>query len=477
MPARLFTQERDIILDPLKAHRGRMVKDKEEFERMTRASEIMLTAEEPSIRTYFCAKNVVTDYILNHPNDPRGYKELGKVHLYSCVPENIDLAEEAFQRVQSLSGNIHAEGWYLWSMCHRIRLFGYRSPKQWADGVLGSKTSDIAKRKKYLKLAEKGLKLALKHSNGSNIYRFALSDFYTSTNRLSKALSTLQSGISASQQTQVDAEIFQQLGRFGISCIIGLRQRGRQDTAKQVGMGSLQYYRQAIEIGGSNSEGWKSELANAEAIVDQLVEQASDLADFSTEPDFNPSGPISLERWLTTSSPVFTQHGEDHSSAGIIDLPRQSSSASSRASVENLTNFLDRIENQAQTYQDGSEDSLLENFGWPLAPSRQEAPRFMLTQAGTSVSRVLFKFSDHMGHCLAQLAHTFEYKLNPCCGDCDSVGPTSLYSSSTSCSMAEQKSADIPPPEPALYNLPDGSDIDEYGDGGDLRSPTCTCST
>ncbi|POW16956.1 hypothetical protein PSHT_06543 [Puccinia striiformis] len=438
MPARLFTQERDIILDPLKAHRGRMVKDKEEFERMTRASEIMLTAEEPSIRTYFCAKNVVTDYILNHPNDPRGYKELGKVHLYSCVPENIDLAEEAFQRVQSLSGNIHAEGWYLWSMCHRIRLFGYRSRSSGRMESWGAK------------------RLTLPNE---------------------RTLSTLQSGISASQQTQVDAEIFQQLGRFGISCIIGLRQRGRQDTAKQVGMGSLQYYRQAIEIGGSDSEGWKSELANAEAIVDQLVEQASDLADFSTEPDFNPSGPISLERWLTTSSPVFTQHGEDHSSAGIIDLPRQSSSASSRASVENLTNFLDRIENQAQTYQDGSEDSLLENFGWPLAPSRQEAPRFMLTQAGTSVSRVLFKFSDHMGHCLAQLAHTFEYKLNPCCGDCDSVGPTSLYSSSTSCSMAEQKSADIPPPEPALYNLPDGSDIDEYGDGGDSRSPTCTCST
>ena len=51
MSTRLFTEERSVILEPLKARRCRLIRDKEEFEQVKRASEIMLTAEEPSIRT------------------------------------------------------------------------------------------------------------------------------------------------------------------------------------------------------------------------------------------------------------------------------------------------------------------------------------------------------------------------------------------------------------------------------------------
>ncbi|EFP82121.2 uncharacterized protein PGTG_07518 [Puccinia graminis f. sp. tritici CRL 75-36-700-3] len=438
MSTRLFTEERDVILDPLKAHRCRLIKDKEEFEPMTRASEIMLTAEEPSIRTYFCAKSVVTDYIRNHPNDPRGYKELGKVHLYSCVPENIDLAEEAFKKVQSLSGNIDAEGWYLWSMCHRIRMFGCGSTSQRSDE---SKTLNLQNGKRYLRLTEKGLKLALKHSNGSNVYRFALSDFYSSTNRLSKALSTLQSGISASQQTQVDAAIFHQLGRFGISCINGLQERGRQDGAKEVGMGALQYYRQAIEIGGNDTEEWKAELANAELIVDQLVEQTSDLADFSTEPDFNPSGPISLKRWLT-ASPVSTQQGDDSLSPEEADVSGRLSDPISKESAANLTEFLDRIENQAQTYQNGDPDGLIENFRWPHPPSRLGEPRLPSHQPGPS--------------------------MNPCRRNWgDSVGPTSFLSGP--CHLAERKSNNRPLPD--SYNLTSRYTVDEFDEDELIPSP------
>jgi len=373
MSTRLFTEDREVILEPLKAHRSRMIQDKEEFQPMTRASEIMLTAEEPSIRTYFCAKNLVMDYISNHPNDPRGFKELGKVHLYSCVPENVDLAEKAFQRVQSLSGNIDAEGWYLWSMCYRIRLLGCGATGNKQCGTEAGKNTagQIQPRKRYLRLAEKGLKLALEHSNGSNVYRFALADFYTSTNRLSKALSTLQAGISPSQHTHADAAIFHQLGRFGISCINGLRERGRHDSATQVGTGALDYYRQAIDIGGNSAEEWRAELATAETIVNSLVEQSPDLADFSTEPDFNPSGPTSLRRWLTTSPlpPQPAQQDHPSSSPQREGVSRHSPTASLQGTTENLAEFLDRIENQAQTYEDGGVDSLVENYRWLHAPS------------------------------------------------------------------------------------------------------------
>ncbi|KNZ47997.1 hypothetical protein VP01_598g2 [Puccinia sorghi] len=373
MSARLFTEEREVILEPLKAHRSRMIQDKEEFQPMTRASEIMLTAEEPSIRTYFCAKNLVMDYLSNHPNDPRAFKELGKVYLYSCVPESVDLAEKAFQRLQSLSGNIDAEGWYLWSMCYRIRLLGCGATGNKQCGTEASKKTagQIQLRKRYLGLALKGLKLALKHSNGSNVYRFALADFYTSMNRLSKALSTLQAGISPSQRTHTDAAIFHQLGRFGISCINGLRERGRHDSAKQVGLGALDYYRRAIDIGSNSAEEWKAELATAETIVDRLVEQSSDLADFSTEPDFNPSGPTSLRRWLTGSPPPSQPVQQDHplSSPRREDVSR-SPTASPQGTTENLAEFLDRIENQAQTYENGGMDSLVENYRWLHVPSR-----------------------------------------------------------------------------------------------------------
>ncbi|KNZ56107.1 hypothetical protein VP01_2496g3 [Puccinia sorghi] len=65
------------------------------------------------------------------------------------------------------------------------------------------------------RLAEKGPKL-LKNSNGSNVYPFALADLYTSTNRLSKTLSTPQAAILPSQRTHADAVIFHQIGRFGV---------------------------------------------------------------------------------------------------------------------------------------------------------------------------------------------------------------------------------------------------------------------
>ncbi|PLW07926.1 hypothetical protein PCANC_25902 [Puccinia coronata f. sp. avenae] len=447
MSTRLFTEERSVILEPLKAHRCRLIRDKEEFEPVTRASEIMLTAEEPSIRTYFCAKNIVMDYICNHPNDPRGFMELGKVHLFSCAPENLDLAEEAFRRVQSLSGHIHAEAWYLWSMCYRIRLFGYGTTSKQPESE--RKTTDIQERKRYLRLAEKGLKLALKHSNGSNIYRFALSEFYTSTNRVSKALSALQCGISASQRTHTDGAIFHQLGRFGISCINGLWERGRQDKAKQVGMGALDYYRQAIEIGGNNTEEWKAELTTAEAIVDQLVEQTSDLADFSTEPDFNPSGPTSLRRWLT-ASPVPAQQGHDSSPTRIDNFSRTSPTASPEGSVENLTEFLDRIENQAQTYQDGGVDSLTENYRWLHIQSRPGEPRFLTPHAGPSTT---YHSRDrvHRG------------------------GPTNPIFDPSTCSTVEQKLDDLISLSRDSRDTTSQSILNEFDQDG-LPSPSCTCS-
>jgi hypothetical protein len=176
-------------------------------------------------------------------------------------------------------------------------------------------------------------------------------------------------------------------------------------------MGALQYYRQAIEIRRHDTEEWKAELANAEVIVDRLVEQTvshlarlirifekppsssllgfsaqSDLADFSTEPDFNPSGPISLKRWLT-ASPVFTQQGDDSlSTEEEADFSGQLLNPSSKESAANLTEFLDRIENQAQTYQNGDPDGLIENFRWPHPPSRSGEPRLLSHHPGPSVS-------------------------------------------------------------------------------------------
>ena len=58
--------------------------------------------------------------------------------------------------------------------------------------------------------------------------------------------------------------------------------------------------------------------------------------------------------------------------------------------MENLTEFLDRIENQAETYQDVGVDSLTENYRWLHIPSRPSEPRFLPSQAGASVSRVFF---------------------------------------------------------------------------------------
>lgn len=97
----------------------------------------------------------------------------------------------------------------------------------------------------------------------------------------------------------------------------------------------------------------------------------SDLADFSTEPDFNPSGPTSLRRWLTGSPPPSQPVQQDHplSSPRREDVSR-SPTASPQGTTENLAEFLDRIENQAQTYENGGMDSLVENYRWLHVPSR-----------------------------------------------------------------------------------------------------------
>ncbi|WAQ90847.1 hypothetical protein PtA15_13A246 [Puccinia triticina] len=296
--SRLFTEERDVVLDPLKAHRWRVMKDREEFEPMTRASEILLTAEEPSIRTYFCAKNVVMEFIRNHPNDPRGYKELGKVHLYSCVPENIDLAEEAFQRVQSLSGHIDAEGWYLISMCHRIRLFGSDRSSSSGPSAAGKPGAPVDR---HQRLAERCLQRALAHSHGSSVYRFALSEFYATTGRLSKALAVLQAGLSPrGPPTRADAAIFHQLARLGIAASTPLQARARPDRALLLARAALLHYRHAIAAADPRSaRAWARELASAEAFVARLAEETADIAAFAAAP----SGPVSL-RSRQSASPA-----------------------------------------------------------------------------------------------------------------------------------------------------------------------------
>lgn len=161
---------------------------------------------------FFCAKGVVSDYVARHPRDPRGYRELGKIYLFSCGgDETISKAEDALQRsaelsspsrplpspvlrrlmnllfhpsASCLSSSDHQdpETFFLLSACARTRLIGLaRSSPHFAD---------------LFSSAERHLHLALLHSFNALPYRLALSDFYQATDHPALALTTLEDGLS-----------------------------------------------------------------------------------------------------------------------------------------------------------------------------------------------------------------------------------------------------------------------------------------
>lgn len=51
MNSHVFTEERGVILHPVRKLWKSLLRDQEEYQHLLRASEVMLNAEEPSIRT------------------------------------------------------------------------------------------------------------------------------------------------------------------------------------------------------------------------------------------------------------------------------------------------------------------------------------------------------------------------------------------------------------------------------------------
>ncbi|MBW0540237.1 hypothetical protein O181_079952 [Austropuccinia psidii MF-1] len=354
-------EERQNFLAPLKAQWHNLKKDKAEYETLSRASAAMLDVEEPSVRTYYSIKSLAMEFIHSYPHDPRGYKELAKIYLYSCVSELLPLAQEALDRAQNLSGCSDPETWYLLSACYRIRLFGSVIPSA-SQITLIRNQSRPKTRKRYLHLAERALKSALLHSKGSNLYLFALSDFYLSTRKVSKALTTLLSALSPSQQSKSDAAVFHQLGRLGISCLAGLNQKGRKERAIEVGTGALEYYIKAIQIGGSDAHHWKLEMETAKTIVDQIFQGSYDKnLSFDPESTLDLSGLRTfsdLDRALSPSTHNHSQNLSESSCTLTLGLGKDLSSLQLYTTASEKLTELGKIENEAATYEYEDDPSL-----------------------------------------------------------------------------------------------------------------------
>ncbi|KAG0142817.1 hypothetical protein CROQUDRAFT_49766 [Cronartium quercuum f. sp. fusiforme G11] len=253
MSDNIFTQERSDILSPVKTHWNRLIKEKEQHQNLLRASEVMLNAEEPSIRTYFCAKSVVLDYLRLHPNDPEAFKELGKVHLFSCGgEETLGLAQEALEQSQVLADNRDPEIWYLLATCHQIRL-------------LDAHSTSSSLRSELMSRAEHFLKLALRYSPPTtHAYRFALAEFYLINRQFSNSLCTLIDGFSPSVNLLADAEVYHQLGKFGIACADTLATKGRWAHAHEFASRALEHFERSLEIHPDAESQWTDDLKEAQ---------------------------------------------------------------------------------------------------------------------------------------------------------------------------------------------------------------------